>query len=384
MMRKGRETMGNNHKHLQEECIRVQKVYDWVTDTLSCRKTVTFTPEQIAAIDAALEDPALRPLRIIAKVPKTTQSSDAEACPENFLCEQVGDKRDCTVAVNGGFTEAQLVELMFTTEVRILVVDRNGDIVTETTVDASCFEPFVLCYPDGTDLFCRITKIFARIPSGTILLNPPAPTSILVDITFCIDVQVEAEVKLEVLAKFCSPRENDLVCEEGSEGDIMCPAASFPQQCPDIYPRRGCLCKACGESSGLTDEEKGATVAGRATIFVDICPDCQLANSSFQLNFIDTETSEGLRSFNFTATEFTQDTLCCEEHHGGLKLTISGRGNASTTDEVFHFNLALVQKRNGNLFEVEILNAAGEKEFSTGTVTADEGRIVVENCLQHH
>jgi hypothetical protein len=372
--------MGNNHKHLQDECIRVQKVYDWVTDTLNVRKTVSFTPEQIAAIEEALDDPSKRPLRIVTKVPKTSQANEnAEACAEHFLCEQVGEKRECTVALNGGFTTAQLVELLFTTDIKVQVVDRSGEIVTELKVNASVFESFVLCYPDGTDLYCRITKIYARVPSGTVLLNSPAPTSFSIDITFCVDIQVEAEVKLEVLAKFCSPRENDLNCEE-SAGE-MCQEVSFPQQCPDIYPRRDCMCRATGNASGLTGDD--ATETGRASVIVDICPNYQLANSSLKLSFSDTETSDGQRDFYFTATEFSQDTLCCDEYYGGLKLTISGRGSVDSSGEKFDFNLAIVQTSDGNQFEAELINSKGHKEFTTGVVTADTGEIAVDNCLQH-
>ncbi|OOE12118.1 hypothetical protein [Fictibacillus arsenicus] len=369
--------MGNNHKHLQDECIRVQKVYDWVTDTLNVRKTVSFTPEQIAAIEEALDDPSKRPLRIVTKVPKTSQANEnAEACAENFLCEQVGDKRECTVALNGGFTTAQLVELLFTTDIKVQVVDRSGEIVTELIVNASVFESFVLCYPDGTDLYCRITKIFARVPSGTVLLNSPAPTSFSIDITFCVDIQVEAEVKLEVLAKFCSPRENDLICE-GSEGE-MCPEASFPQQCPDIYPRPGCMCRATGSASGLTGDE--ATEAGRVAVLVDICPNYHLSGSSFRLSYTGTE-DQG--AFQYTATEFTQDSLCCDEYSDGWKMIISGRGTDDSTGENYNFNLAIVQTSEGNQFEAELINSKGDREFTTGVVTTDTGEITVGNCLQH-
>ncbi|MBY6036284.1 hypothetical protein KUV80_06455 [Fictibacillus nanhaiensis] len=377
--------MGNNHKHLQDECIRVQKVYDWVTDTLNVRKTVSFTPEQIAAIEEALDDPSRRPLRMVSKVPKTPpafplSNETNENCSEHYLCEQVGEKRDVTVAINGGFADAQLVELLFTTDIKVQVVDRNGVVVCEMMVNASVFESFCLCYPDGTDLYCRITKIFARIPSGTVMLNSPSPTSFVVDITFCIDIQVEAEVKLEVMAKYCSPRENDLVAPE-NDGEY-CPPITFPQQCPDIYPRPGCLCKASGEASGLTGE--GATESGRATVLVDICPNYQMANSSFRLSFNDSDTSNGQTDFNYTATEFTQDTQCCDGYEDGWKMTISGRGHMDSTGEKYQFNLALVQTSDGNLFEAELINARGERVFTTGKVCADEGKISVDNCLQHH
>jgi hypothetical protein len=381
--------MGNNHKHiqkasnsLQDECIRVQKVYDWVTDTLSVRKTVAFSNEQLKEIEKAMDDPSRRPLRIITKVPKTPpafplSNDHNDHCSEHFLCEQVGEKRDVTVALNGGFADAQLVELLFTTDLKIKVVDRNGDCVTESLVNASVFESFVLCYPDGTDLFCRITKIFARVPSGTVLLNSPAPTSFTVDITFCIDIQVEAEVKLEVLAKFCSPRENDLIAPE-SDGD-MCPTVMFPPQCPDIYPRPNCDCTAKGEASGLTGAN--ASESGRLAILVDICPNCSITNSSFRVSFNDTDTTDGQKDFNFTATSFDQDTLCCEVLHHCIKLTVSGTGRVDTTGDSFDFNLAIVQSDSGNQFQVQLIDEHGVTAFESGIVSADEGEIEVKDCV---
>jgi hypothetical protein len=372
MMRKGRETMGNNHNHLQDECIRVQKVYDWVTDTLSVRKTVSFTPEQLAAIEEALDDPSRRPLRIVTKVPITTASETNDTGSEHYLCEQVGEKRDVTVVLNGGRAEAQLVELLFTADTIAQIVDRNGEVVTELLVNASVFESFVLCYPDGTELYARISKIFARVPTGTVLLNSPAPSSFPLDITFCVDIQVEAEVRLEVLAKYCSPRGNDLEAPE-SVGE-MCPEVSFPARCPDIYPRPGCMCRATGNASGLTGE--GATETGNAAIAVDLCSNGQLVNSKFRLLMNNTD--------YFTATEFTQNSLCCDGYNDGLKLTISGKGNLHSTGEQVGFNLAVVQTSGGNLFEAELIDSAGTKIFTTGTVTADTSEIIVENCLQHN
>lgn len=374
--------MGTNQNHLQDECIRVQKVYDWVTARLDVRKTVSLTDEQLTAIEAALDDPSRRPLRFLAKVPKTTPTNEnAEACTELYLCEQVGDKRDVTALLNGGQrTEAQLVELLFTTDIKVQVVDREGTVVTEIMANASVFEPFVLCYPDGTDLYAQISKIVARIPSGTVLLNSPAPASFPLDISFCVDIQVEAEVRLEVLAKFCAPRENDLVAAEG-EGEI-CPVQSYPQRCPDIYPRPGCMCRASGNASGLTvNGVKGATESGRATVSVNICPNYQFSNSSLELNFTETGSTEEPRVFNFKATEFTQDSLCCDEYNGGYRIIVSGRGTVDTTGEQLSFNLAIVQTPESNLFEVELINS---ETFSTGTVSVDQGTLIVDNCMQHN
>jgi hypothetical protein len=142
------------------------------------------------------------------------------------------------------------------------------------------------------------------------------------------------------------------------------------------------MCTARGNASGLTGEE--ATETGRVTVSVDICPNHQLSGSRFQLSFSGTEESDGQTDFTFTATEFTQDSLCCDEYYGGLKLTISGRGIIDSSGEEYGFNLALVQTKEGNQFEAELINAKGHKVFTTGVVTADTGKIVVENCMQHH
>jgi len=163
----------------------------------------------------------------------------------------------------------------------------------------------------------------------------------------------------------------------------MCPEVKFPKQCPDIYPRPGCMCKARGDACGLTGEE--ATETGRAAVLVDICPNYHLSGSTFRFSFNnDSDSSDGQTDFDFTATEFTQDTLCCDDYHGGLKLIISGRGIIDSTGEHLDFNLALVQTSKGNQFEVELINKSGQKVFTTGVVTAETGKIAIENCMQHH
>ncbi|WP_257349085.1 hypothetical protein [Pseudalkalibacillus decolorationis] len=368
---------------LQDECIRVQKVYDWVTDALSVRKTVRFTRDQLKDIEEAMEDPCRRPLRLICEPPKTpplfplnNRKYDYDKDHEDldFICEQVGDKRDVTISTNGGFVDAQLVELLISTDLKINVVDRNGDIVTCLKVNASVFESFVLCYPEGTELFCKVSKIFCRIPTGTVLLNTPCPDEFDIEITFCLDIQVEAEVKLEVLAKFCSPRDNDLIAPE--MGD-QCPKVHFPPQCPDIFPRPNCDCTAEGEASGNTGS--GATEEGRIAVLVDICPNCSLIDSVLRASFKDLDTGDGQNGFNFTATSFDQETLCCDEKDGDLRLTISGEGRAD--GKKVDFNFAVVDCSEGTEFQLQLINNKGKTIFDTGIVEADEGEVEVEDCV---
>ncbi|MDM5338211.1 hypothetical protein QUF84_13370 [Fictibacillus enclensis] len=49
---------------------------------------------------------------------------------------------------------------------------------------------------------------------------------------FCQLVSVEDFVHLEIMAKYCTPRDNDIPC-----GSITRELPTPPQQCPDIFPR---------------------------------------------------------------------------------------------------------------------------------------------------
>lgn len=364
---------------LQDECIRVQKVYDWVTDALTVDQSIHFTPDQIKKIEHAMDNPNRRPLRILCHAPKTGNLFGLNDYKGNsdhdVLCEQVGEKRDVTVPVNGSFADAQLVDLLFTADIKVSVVDRHGVEVTSLNCNASVFEPFVLCYPDGTELFCKITKVICKIPSGTVLLNCPAPKSFKLQVTFCVDIQVEAEVKLEVLAKFCSPRDNDI--ETPDIGD-QCPEIVFPEQCPDIFPRQNCDCSATADASGMTADD--ASEHGQIGITADICPNCSLVDSQFAVSFNDTDTSDGLKDVLFTATEFDQSTLDCEPCKGGLILRISGSGR-NKWGKPLDFNLALVNSKHGDQFQVQLFDRKGEKEFDSGIVDVKEGNVTVEDCV---
>lgn len=380
--------MGHTHyqkKHkkevsaLQDECIRVQKVYDWVTDALTVEKHFQFSHEQLKKIENAMEDPSRRPLRIVCKTPRTGNlfglNKKDHHSHLDVYCEQVGDRQDVRVPVNGSFADAQLVDLLFTADIKVAVVDRHGKEVTNLSCNASVFEPFVLCAPEGTELFCKITKVICKIPTGTVLLNSPCPESFCLQITFCVDIQVEAEVKLEVLAKFCSPRENDIDAPDVGE---QCPEITFPEQCPDIFPRQSTDCSGEANASGFTDDD--ATEEGKIGIYADIASNFNLANSEFKLDFYDKDRSDGLDHFTFTAIEFDRKSLKCEPCYGdGLMLKVSGVGRTNT-GQLLDFNLALVDSSKGDQFQVQLFNQKGQKEFDTGIVDVKEGKVKVKGA----
>ncbi len=364
-------------KDFKEEVIRVPKVYDWVNDSITVKKEVFFGEEQIDAIRCAMEDPNRRPLRIVAKAPKTPPvfplqfSHPDHVKGEGFFCEQIGEKREVVVPISGEFVNAELVDLLFNAEIEIEVVDRHGRLVTEACVDVAALEPFVLCYPNGTSLICRIQKILAEITSGTILLNTHVPKSFHLKVTFCVDVQVEAEVKLEVFGRFASSRENNLEPIEGES--VKCPPIKFPEQCPDIYPvHRNGECRAKGEASGPTHSPKG-----RAGILVDINPSGSLDNSVFDFTF-DRADDEGNDSLTFSAHHFDPDTFCCKSFKGGLKMDVSGSGT-TLTGQRLHFRLALLDEDNHDQFQVQLTDPqTGETVLNTGVCHITEGGIVIK------
>ncbi|EIT84636.1 hypothetical protein A374_14950 [Fictibacillus macauensis ZFHKF-1] len=363
---------------LTEECIRVQKVYDWITDTFSVTKNICFSQEQLRKIEEALEDPCRRPLRLQCQTPASSghyaHGEEYYSEKDIFFCEQIGDKRDVTVPLNGSFVDAQLVDLLFTTGIKVQVVDRRGKVVTCLTTDASVLEPFVLCYPEGTDLFCRVTRVLCKIPTGSVLLNCPAPNNFQVVVTFCVDIQIEAEVKLEVLAKFCTPRENDLQAEEFED---ICPSPDFPQQCPDIFPRAGCDCSTSGEASGCTGSK--ASEKGKLGVYADICRNCALSESSLRFTFEDE--NGGLNNFNFVADTFQQDSLCCEIQDGrSMKFLVSGTGNTDDGEE-YDFNFAAVDSKGGSCFQLQLCDKRGVVVFESGIVQVEEGSLEVEYCV---
>lgn len=69
--------------------------------------------------------------------------------------------------------------------------------------------------------------------SAISLSDVPVNDSLIFEIVICQDLQVETEVKLEVLAKFCEPRDNTIDCGSTS---FVCEKPKFPEPCPAIFP----------------------------------------------------------------------------------------------------------------------------------------------------
>ncbi|MET1248072.1 hypothetical protein ABWW58_04680 [Sporolactobacillus sp. STCC-11] len=364
---------------LKDECIRVPKVYDWVTDKIGTKVKLQFSKAQLEDIECALADPYRRPLRVVVKTPKTPplfplgDSEVKKGQHKDFFCEQVGEKQSVEGTLYGRKVYAQLVNILFTANVTVYVVDREGEEVAKLKTDVSAIEPFALCYPDGTDLLCRVTKISARVLDNTVILNGPFPSLIKLKVYFCADVQVEAEVKLSVQAKFCKSRGNDIQVIDPDWND-PCPEVKFPKECDNIFPRKHHSVSANGASSGhVTDESE---YDGRAAIKVTIDsndPD----ESSLTFKYKDLGDDKHDRDFTFEADQFDPSSIDTFEKNGYSILKIAGVGHAD--DKEVGFELDLAEGDGQDRFSLKLINKkSGKVTFATGLVEVDEGNIKID------
>ncbi len=309
------------------ECIRVTKVYDWVVLTNRDRNKVPIPDECFAQIEACRDDGNI----------------------VTATCMEVLDTRRCDFvgAVPANIPDvpgAQIVTLAFHVHIRIQFFC-NGVALPgcNFVVPVSFVDDVVLCFPEGTEINCNIFDVQCNV-----LLNQMLGNMVVIDVVMCKDVQVEAEVKLEVEAKFCGPRDIIPI----PELEANCPPLRFPQQCPAFFPTLNCECQGAAEFTGTatiayTEGGIAATPTGELDLTALVCDQCTLSSSSIQVSFVDTlgPTPIGTpdddldQSFIFTATDFRQPTCT-----NGTALTVTGTGTFTPSGGVTEnatFTLAL-------------------------------------------
>ncbi|MED4586760.1 hypothetical protein P9578_28805, partial [Brevibacillus choshinensis] len=223
--------------NVQEECIRVQKVYDWVVTANRDRNKVPLPEDCRPLVDAAIRagqnitiqcvEPIVPPTFPLIPKPQPTQSLD-------FSCTVIGIRRE-NIIVNGNIVRVGIVRFLFGATLLIRVF-ANGTLLCEFPATIQFDDEIVLCLPeplDESNILCRITAVECN-PIGNVLLGG----MVELEVTICKEIQVEAEVKLEVLAKFCSPR--SIIPVPAPTPSFVCPPIVFPPQCPDFFPRRNC------------------------------------------------------------------------------------------------------------------------------------------------
>ncbi|MFK4390773.1 hypothetical protein CN563_22395 [Bacillus sp. AFS026049] len=292
------------------ECIRVTKVYDWVVLTNRDRNKVQIPEECFAAIEDARHD-------------GNTITATCSEVVGTRSCDFIGAIPANIPTVPG----AQIVSLAFHVHIRVQFFC-NGDPIPgcNFVVPVSFMDEVILCFPEGTEINCNIFDV-----QCTVVLNQMLGDMVVLDVTMCKDVQVEAEVKLEVEAKFCGPRPVIPIEEDG----FICPTPRFPQQCPTFFPTLNCDCQGSADFTGeatisVTEGGIGGLTTGQLDLTALVCDQCTLSGSRIQVTFLDTlgPTPIGTpdadidQSFTFTATDFNQPV--CDLAAGTLTVTGTG------------------------------------------------------------
>lgn len=302
------------------ECIRVTKIYDWVVLTNRDRTNVSIPEECATQIEACR----------------------AEGNTVTATCSEVLNSRSCDLigavpADIGGVPGAQIVTLAFNVNIRVQFFCNGVALPGCNFVAPVTFiEDVVLCFPEGTEINCQIFDVRCNV-----LLNRLAGNTVVLDVVICPTVRVEAEVALEVEARFCGPRE---VIPVPPGQDLECEFPDFPPQCPTFFPppTTTTVVQGAAEFNGIatisyTEGGAGAVTAfaalatptGQLSYTALVADECSLADSSLEINFVDTPAptpvgtpdDERDQSFTFTASEFSLPALVGTN---GLSVTGSG------------------------------------------------------------
>ncbi|MBH9965400.1 hypothetical protein ACKA06_03850 [Rossellomorea oryzaecorticis] len=350
---------------LAPECIRVDKVYDWVFFA-NKYENKNFIPDEAcrAAVSAALA---------------AGQRVEVQTAPV--------DPSDVSVTgtiIENGNPGRVLIVWTVPVEVTILI---DGVAECSFTVRTQFTDEIALCVPTGItndNLNIRATQVIASSTGGVLMGPDPFGPMIPLRVVLCKDVQVEYPVKLEVLAKFCFPRPNNIpLPQEKLQCDLS--LLEFPRQCPGLFPVDNCECQA---TALARNEDTDATfgtggdadvVTGLSTLRAEICQECSLADSTWSYSFTDTEvgptpapTATGFQpDFSFSFNPSSIDRVTCGED----ALTAVGEGIRyfDGAPEQMFYELQIFTGLLGPIaegFRLILRNTANAVVFDSGVVEA--------------
>ncbi|MCQ6274860.1 hypothetical protein JMM81_07760 [Bacillus sp. V3B] len=411
---RGSQLTPNN---LQEECIRVPKVYDWVFDAITTDTGINL-PEECKEAVAAAVAAKKTPLDVTCELPESPGFFPLN--PPDKKCKDCDDDNDanvsCTVSsrierreipVDGVLTELAIVKVIFTIRPLVTIFDCDGDIICQFCPTISESRRLVVCAPEpftADNVFCKIIDISCDtnfIETGV----PDIGLQIMLDI--CFEVQVEADVKLEVLAKFCFPRPNDI--ELPTNG--VCPPFEWPQQCPDVFPRPNCDCQAFVDTDPLSPDIAllfGLTLFGgtdlaagafTSELNAEICDNCTLTGSTVEwivedLGIFPTPAPTPIvdQGFTFRATEINPPECTAIPGTGITTMFVTGSGvvnfeDPTVADRNVTFELTLVEAPGPfDAYAITLFDLAGAELIELPLVAAgaefvpDED-LIVQDCL---
>jgi hypothetical protein len=355
----------------QPDCICVPKVYDWVVFTEEINSTVPVTP--------------------VAGCPTTVTDITCSLVTEPFFPITCATNGVCTVLerrpINIDGVNAALVKLRQEIPIDVTFTGTTDGAAATCTIRVTV--PFirqvVLCFPPeftNDNLVCRIISGDCTITTPAPVGGEPFPTSIGVELFVCKEVQVLAAVKLEVLAKFCSPR-----APITPPVTSVCPPLTFPEQC-NFFPQPNCDCEGFVNDTCTISVLSGATctlsigatavTSGTQTINATICNNCSLTNSS-----IFYQTTNPTQSFTFNADTFASVACTPTGSATPTTLVVTGTGTVTTTAPVSNtipnvaYTLTLTE---GATTDTWTLVLTGPFTATASNTLVPDQNLIINNC----
>ncbi|QOR85014.1 hypothetical protein IMZ17_04420 [Geobacillus stearothermophilus] len=236
--------MGHYRRDTERVCIRTRKIYDWVTrqidvplKSFSGDDLETIFPSNTCPGDGTICDflaaQNMDPQNFAIRCFLTDAAGnpiDPVVDQDALICQEImqpNGRQPVNVTLPSGETVTlQKVKALVKGHVVVQIVSPTGTVICQSApIPFATAQTFILCAPEGTQLNCHISFF----ECDTSLVCTDNFTQLDVSITLCLEVQVEADVKIEVEARFCQPR------EELAEA-ALCPTTKFPPQCPDVFP----------------------------------------------------------------------------------------------------------------------------------------------------
>ena len=134
---------------MQEECIRVPKVYDWVFDAFSTDRGVVLPDECAAAVAEAVADERT-PLDVVCAVPDVGGFFPLDPDPDpDATCSVSPRIERREVYVGGELREVAIVGVTLTITPQITIIDSEGDeICNFPTTPIRETRRLVVCAPE--------------------------------------------------------------------------------------------------------------------------------------------------------------------------------------------------------------------------------------------
>jgi hypothetical protein len=273
---------------VQEECICVPKIYDWVVVPNDDRNKVLIPDPCRAEVETLLAEGV--PIRVDVIQPpippKFPVSCGPPVAQANVSCSVIPPIRHIQIASpkNGRPIDVALVRFLFIVNATVVLTrEDTGVEICRFEASIQLDDDIILCLPkplDESNIRCRVIEL-SVCPSGIIFDG-----LVELSVQLCKEIQVEADVKLEVLGRFCHPRPP--IIPEFTPRCSCLPEIEFPKPCTDIFPRPDASCQGAvnsTEENVVIQVPGGSTATGTACINAEICSNCNPVSTNIFFRF---------------------------------------------------------------------------------------------------